>query len=527
MKKIISLLTGSKTGQAILERIVIKLQIYMGIGGGACVTTSGEDYLAKLIQDIFNKEKKRLCILDVGSNTGGFTNMITPRISNLPHTIHAFEPSIKSFNLLYDNTKNNNNIVINNFALGKTCGRQALYYEESGSELSSLTKRNLDHYNTNVSNSEIVNVETIDNYCRNKQICRIDLLKIDAEGHELDVLMGAQKMIENNNINMISFEFGGCNIDTNTYFRDFWYFFKNYSGAKIFRVTPSGYLSRVWKYRERYEQFQTTNYLVIFDDNPSNNEDENLYSFEKGMKYSSEFNKKNKVKDWTSIIKRFNQIGKNEKQSSKIPKILHQIWLGGEVPKQFNPHIKKLRNLHPHWEYRLWTDNNIDFKLINQNLFDMAKNMGQKSDILRYEILNKYGGVYLDLDHVAIRSFDDLIGFDSFAGVTYDQNPQVTNSVIGSIPNSSLTKELCNLDFKFIENPSVIDIFRTTGPDYFTKVFLSLFEAEENIIVLPNSYFNPFPNFSRDRIRGNNYKKYIQDETICCHLWNCAWAKNI
>ena len=60
---------------------------------------------------------------------------------------------------------------------------------------------------------------------------------------------------------MIQFEFGGCNIDTKTYFRDFWYYFKEHNFS-IFRITPFGtvYLS---KYKELYEKFITTNYISI------------------------------------------------------------------------------------------------------------------------------------------------------------------------------------------------------------------------------------------------------------------------
>jgi hypothetical protein len=88
------------------------------------------------------------------------------------------------------------------------------------------------------------------------------LWKIDVEGHEIDVLMGANHMLKQNKINLITFEFGGCNIDTRSFFQDFYYFFKD-RGMKLFRITPSSYLHPITSYKEIDEQFRTTNFLAV------------------------------------------------------------------------------------------------------------------------------------------------------------------------------------------------------------------------------------------------------------------------
>ena len=87
----------------------------------------------------------------------------------------------------------------------------------------------------------------------------IDLFKIDVEGHEMDVLKGIDDKISN--IKLIQFEFGGCNIDTRSFFQDFWYFFNNHN-FKIFRISPLG-LIELKKYKEIYEHFCTTNFLCL------------------------------------------------------------------------------------------------------------------------------------------------------------------------------------------------------------------------------------------------------------------------
>jgi hypothetical protein len=87
----------------------------------------------------------------------------------------------------------------------------------------------------------------------------IDYVKIDVEGHELDVLEGFGSIIDN--VRIIQFEFGGANIDTRTFFQDFWYFFtdKNYS---LYRISPIGVLP-IRKYTELDEFFSTTNYIAV------------------------------------------------------------------------------------------------------------------------------------------------------------------------------------------------------------------------------------------------------------------------
>lgn len=94
----------------------------------------------------------------------------------------------------------------------------------------------------------------------------------------------------------------------------------------------------------------------------------------------------------------------------KIPKIIHQIWLGSPLPKQYKKYQKSWRHHHPDWEYKLWTDADVEaFQLHNKKLFDEAKNYGEKSDIFRYEILHRYGGVYIDTDIECLKPFDIFI----------------------------------------------------------------------------------------------------------------------
>jgi FkbM family methyltransferase len=231
----------------------------MGVGSGASVSSSGE-------RAIFSALKQRVvppyCLFDVGANKGQFLQLALENIATDLFSIHCFEPGRGTYKSLVEQSKEDHRIMLNNLGVGKTKGEALLYFDDIGSGLASLTKRRLDHFRIDFEGSEQVRLTTIDDYCKENAISHIHLLKIDIEGHELDALVGAKRMFQTQSIDIVTFEFGGCNIDTRTFFQDFWYFFKDFN-MSIFRITPSGYLSPIESYNEVDEQFRTTNFIVI------------------------------------------------------------------------------------------------------------------------------------------------------------------------------------------------------------------------------------------------------------------------
>ena len=170
-----------------------------------------------------------------------------------------FEPSRTNIEHLNRRFGENHKITVNGFGLGSHDQDCTLYADTAGSGMASLTKRNLDHFGIDFDHAESVRIRRFDEYWEavlDKRM--IDLVKIDVEGHELEVLNGIGNAISF--INIIQFEFGGCNIDTRSYFRDFWHFFQQ-NKFDIFRITPFG-ISAVKKYSEMDECFVTTNFLA-------------------------------------------------------------------------------------------------------------------------------------------------------------------------------------------------------------------------------------------------------------------------
>jgi FkbM family methyltransferase len=261
LKKALLLASGSRFAQHMLEKTVQNSQDLMGIGSGGGVSTSGEQ---AVFQTLKQKLRPPYCIFDVGSNQGQFLQLILGKIAADDFIIHCFEPAKETFKILEETSIENRRIKLNNIGLGKEKGEAMLHFDNAGSGLASLTKRKLDHFGIDFCKSEQVKISTVDDYCSENAIDHIHLLKIDVEGHELDVLAGSKKMFDRKAIEIITFEFGGCNIDTRTFFQDFWYFFRQID-MKIFRITPSGYFYPLESYKEIYEQFRTTNFIAILN----------------------------------------------------------------------------------------------------------------------------------------------------------------------------------------------------------------------------------------------------------------------
>ena len=111
-------------------------------------------------------------------------------------------------------------MVINGIALFDTPGERTLHYDVEGSLMASLTDRQLDSSDVFFDEADPVETTTIDRYCDRHEIDRTDL-KIDVEGHELDVLRGATEMIDADSVDHVSFEFGGANVDMEMWFKDY------------------------------------------------------------------------------------------------------------------------------------------------------------------------------------------------------------------------------------------------------------------------------------------------------------------
>ena len=196
-------------------------------------------------------------IVDIGGNVGRYSEEL--RRVHPGAEIHIFEPSQTNVAKLRALFHHDPRTTINPVALSDAAFTRTLFSDAPGSGLASLTKRRLDHFDIAFECTEEVNTIRFEDYWRNHLNRRpIDIVKLDVEGHELDVLCGFGEAF--GAVSVYQFEFGGANIDTRTYFQDFYYLFEE-AGYDLWRIAPFG-LHQLRRYREALETFSTTNFLA-------------------------------------------------------------------------------------------------------------------------------------------------------------------------------------------------------------------------------------------------------------------------
>jgi FkbM family methyltransferase len=189
-------------------------------------------------EDLFVKERMRglvgPVVFDVGANRGDYSSAV---LSANPGTrLFAFEPHPETFQYLAERLAPLGAEVIN-AACGRVAGHMPLYGYVGGSQHASLYRGVIEDLHRHAVTACEVMVIDLDTFAIERTIEHIDLLKIDAEGHELEVLGGAKRLLQNGRIETIQFEFNEMNLISRTYMRDFYDALPEY---RLYRMVRNG-----------------------------------------------------------------------------------------------------------------------------------------------------------------------------------------------------------------------------------------------------------------------------------------------
>jgi len=224
---------------------------------------------------------------------------------------------------------------------------------------------------------------------------------------------------------------------------------------------------------------------------------------------------------------------KLNKDTPRIPRKIHQIWLGSPLPEDLKLAVSTWQNWEG-WEYKLWTDEDLShIQLRNRKLFDSLSNFGEKSDLLRYEILSQQGGLYLDVDCICLNpSFFELahLNFDFYAGLEPLENTRYRisccNALFGCSPKHPIIEALNDsLEANIAEVPDKYNTWWRTGPIYFTNIIAKHLLAGAKVnIIFPPTVFYPI---SQREIKDPPPKinTLIKPESVSIHLWERGWKK--
>lgn len=205
-----------------------------------------------------------------------------------------------------------------------------------------------------------------------------------------------------------------------------------------------------------------------------------------------------------------------------IPKTIHYCWLSGEpYPNDIQVCIDSWHEIMPDYQIKLWDTNNFDVNACDYTKEAMeCKKYAFVSDYIRLYALYTEGGIYLDSDVKAIRSFDSLLEEKAFIG--YESGGRLGPWLIASEKGNPLIKEL--LDYyigkSFYKKNGEKDLTPNTIPVTNTLVEHGLLpdnkmQKLDNITIFPEEYFCPKNPW--------NGKINITDRTVAMHLFMGAW----
>lgn len=216
--------------------------------------SKSENYVIKT----FLKNKTNVdYIFDVGANVGLWSKLASSIRKDL--NIYSFEPIKSTYNNLEKNLKDYENISTINKALSSESGFFNIYNYGENSGTNSFYNFNNDKNQEFV--IESIEATTIDLFCETNQLKNVDFIKCDTEGNDLKVILGALKMIENNKIGILQFEYNWRWILSNSSLKNVFDVIegKDYYFGKV--INNEIQIIEAWN--QEIDKFYEANYILI------------------------------------------------------------------------------------------------------------------------------------------------------------------------------------------------------------------------------------------------------------------------
>lgn len=202
-----------------INRWLFKFVLHgMGFNNWRNLADSGEAWVVECVLSKLHLGESP-AFMDVGANEGEYSELLLARFPKA--SVHAFEPHPKTFLTLKQ--KMGGRAQCHPLALGAEKGAFHLYDRggDDGGIRASLSKEALETVQSKPLTAYEVTVSSIDDFVKEHSISTIDFIKIDTEGFEMDVLMGARNALSQKKIGAIQFEFNDVHFARRQFLADF------------------------------------------------------------------------------------------------------------------------------------------------------------------------------------------------------------------------------------------------------------------------------------------------------------------
>lgn len=208
----------------------------------------------------------------------------------------------------------------------------------------------------------------------------------------------------------------------------------------------------------------------------------------------------------------------------KIPKIIHSFWFSGEEkPESYQKCIDTWPRFLGDYEIKEWTLDNYDW---HKNRFlekaIECRAWAYACDYARLDVLNNYGGIYLDMDVEVLKTFDDLLGNEAI--LSFSNNTLIDLAVVGASKGNILMKQLLDIYEEINPPKERKDFSKFFQPSLIRSVLASdgiemngCLQRTQNATVFPHEFFMPLDYVLFDEGSRN-------ENTYCVHYDNFGWS---
>ena len=178
----------------------------------------------------------------------------------------------------------------------------------------------------------------------------------------------------------------------------------------------------------------------------------------------------------------------------KIPPILHQTWKDRNIPEEFAQMSLSWRNNHAHWQYCFWTDD-MNRNFVKEHfsyflpIYDNYQSNIERVDAVRYFVLYKYGGFFIDMDFECLANIEPIVG-DSLC--VFGKEPEehcswhskdiiISNAFMGAVPGFHFLDFLCRelqQSRQLTDHPNT-RILESTGPFMLSRAYINYAKKDE------------------------------------------------
>lgn len=202
-----------------------------------------------------------------------------------------------------------------------------------------------------------------------------------------------------------------------------------------------------------------------------------------------------------------------------IPKVINQIYIGGELSSQEKKWRQTWIDLNPDWEVLLWTERELGGLIFrNEPAFKYCKSIASKVDIIRYELLYQFGGLYIDTDFECLKPITPFLKDREFVACKQNPNgPSVCNAFIACTPKHRVMHDIVygiEKRCKTHGNKGCVEKF---GPGYITDII-------DKQYIFPSKYVYPF--MWTNKHDPSDDLKIIYPEAYAAHHWNGSWTND-